>query len=49
MKRIIIILLTALSAISVTAYGQENKIELNAHKKSATQITEEKMLRCIRS
>lgn len=42
MKSKIIIVLVALLLFSFTAYGQESKTELNAEKKLATKITEEK-------
>ena len=42
MKRIITVVLVASLLLSATAYGQESKAELNAEKKLATQITEDK-------
>lgn len=42
MKRMITVVLVALLLLSFTAYGQESKTELNAEKKPATQITEDK-------
>lgn len=42
MKRIITVVLITLLLFSFAAYGQESKTELNAEKKPATQITEDK-------
>lgn len=42
MKRIITVVLIALLLFSFTAYGQESKTGLNAQKKPATQVTEDK-------